>query len=155
MTKKYDSNIEITHLDGSTYKFSKASYTHICVTGIPDKMIINTEHCGEFEFYVDDLMKVKIDDTVVFNVSDEDSFPVYLTADVLKEVLEHVPDDAKVYYERIEDVYFEENGWKNEWLMDDEWFDRANPDSKGENWINAFGIFYNKEENALKITAHY
>ena len=34
-----------------------------------------------------------------------------LTVKELKKVLENVPDDVEVRYQRIEDVYFETHGW--------------------------------------------
>lgn len=87
----------------------------------------------------------------------------YLTVGELKEVIVDLPDDCKVYYERIQDLYFEKNGWKATPLASDAWYERAgfvNEDgSPCENepgeWIDAYEAFYNKKENALKITAHY
>ena len=86
----------------------------------------------------------------------------YLTVGNIKQLIAKLPDDTKIYYERIEDVYFKKHGWKATPLAADMWADRAFPDQvleeykdlKGE-WIETYEAFYNEEENALKITAHY
>jgi hypothetical protein len=86
---------------------------------------------------------------------------IVLTAGQLRAVLDSVPDDAKVYYERIEDEYFDSHGWVAVPLANDAWYERAgfeceedHPEFPGE-WIEVYEAFYNKEENALKITAHF
>jgi len=70
-----------------------------------------------------------------------------------------IPKDAKIYIERVEDIYFDKHGWKPIKLENDNWADRAFPDQSSENekgdWIEAYDIFYNAEENAVKITPHY
>ena len=82
----------------------------------------------------------------------------FLTVGDLRRILDDtdIKDDVKVYYERIEDEYFEEGGWENDILMEDSWYNIGtdhNPLS--DNWIRAFDVFYNEKENVLKITAHY
>lgn len=72
----------------------------------------------------------------------------YLTVGELKRILEYVPDDMPVYYQRIEDWYFDpktgswdtvELKWENE---------------KTES-IRAFGAYVDDENNAFLIHAHY
>jgi hypothetical protein len=70
----------------------------------------------------------------------------WLTVWQLRERLAKLPQDAKVYYERIEDSYFIDN-WKTKpmlWVNDDM-----------DEWIYAFQCRYNAKENAVCITAHY
>ena len=73
----------------------------------------------------------------------------YLTAGQLKKLLENVPDDARILYERIEDVYFKEHGWNNVVV------EKPNgiyPDEKDQ-YIPAFcAFFYNGN---VYVTAHY
>jgi len=77
----------------------------------------------------------------------------------LKKILENIPDNAEIVYERIEDEYFDEHGWEPIKLLTDPWFNRKfNVDSEDveeSDWIGAGDAFYNKEENKFKITAHY
>ena len=95
------------------------------------------------------------------NASQKNRTKEYLTVKDLKKLLSDpkIKDDAKIYYERIEDEYFEENGWQNDELLEDLWYnrgpERVEKNKLSDNWISAYEIFYNEEENTLKITAHY
>ncbi len=76
---------------------------------------------------------------------------MHLTVGQLRRTLADLPDDAVVYYERIEDSYFKAGtGWTTLTLPDEE-------DSGGldRNMIPAFTSFRRNDDNALYITAHY
>ena len=155
--KNYDTEIKITHLDGSKYNFSKADYGVVEEEGKLPKLKIETEHCGDFEFFKEDLMKVVIDGEVLINDEEDTAEAEYLTVGELKSYItkNNIPDNAKVYYRQIEDEYFTEGGWKNDTLMSDEWFERGVEENVDNGWIRAYQVFYNDIENTLKITAHY
>ena len=73
-----------------------------------------------------------------------------LTVGQLKRwIKEHkIPDDANVYYQRIEDVYFERHGWntiKRPW----------NGGETETEYIEAFGCYKFKDDSNLYINAHY
>jgi len=72
----------------------------------------------------------------------------YLTVGELKKIIKNIPDDARVLYERIEDVYFQEHGWdgvvvykKNDYI------------DQPDQYVQAFTAFLNDED--LCITAHF
>lgn len=73
-----------------------------------------------------------------------------MTVGDLKRLIKDFPDDAKVYYQRIEDVYFKKHGWNNttiERLDGDESY-------QGEYvWLQ--GFLFNRENNILYLSAHY
>lgn len=67
----------------------------------------------------------------------------------LKEILNNVPDDAIVSYQRIEDSYFDtpDNGWETrEVAWEKDW---------PTNVIDAFAAYYDKSTNTFVIHAHY
>jgi hypothetical protein len=78
-------------------------------------------------------------------------FDPNLTVGLLREAMKDLPDDAPVYYERIEDVYFEKHGWTTE--------PRPNPDGYNDcppsQFIRAFTPIRYKDDNGLYITAHF
>lgn len=81
-------------------------------------------------------------------------FDPNLTVGRLREAIKDLPDDAPVYYERIEDVYFEKHGWTTE--------PRPNPDGPGRDndfppsqFIRAFTTIRYRDCNGLYITAHF
>lgn len=74
----------------------------------------------------------------------------YMTADRLKAVLKKVPDDTPVYYQRIEDVYFEKHGW-NRSVINVQNDMGPSPDQ----YTQAFNVWYDSHHKALFITAHY
>jgi len=64
-----------------------------------------------------------------------------MTVRELKEKLENVPDDAVVYYQRIEDHYFD-CGWKT-------------TEIETSDYIKAFTAKYHEDSNAFVVNAHY
>ena len=86
---------------------------------------------------------------------------IYLTVKELKEIIRDLPDDTKVYQERIEDEYVLKRGWEPVILKDDSWIERRcrfeNPRFEGEEgeWFGVYEAFYNENEKALKLTPHY
>ena len=73
----------------------------------------------------------------------------YLTVGELKRwIKEHkIPDDAKVFYQRIGDVYFKKHGWET---IEKDW----DADIKSE-YILTFGPRKYKDDPNLYIDAHY
>jgi hypothetical protein len=65
-------------------------------------------------------------------------------------------DDAHVTYERIEDVYFEKNGWKPELTVPND-AAHIHPGIPEDQYVTAFCSFkYEKDgKQYLCITAHY
>jgi len=103
---------------------------------------------GLLDKWVPEDIKQKIIDD--FNSSievvvDEKSF--YMTAEDLKKALENVPDDTPVYYQRIEDIYFEKHGWKREWMSFDE-------DGTSE-YTRAFSAYLHPDTDRFVLNAHY
>jgi len=82
-------------------------------------------------------------------VKDDDEF--YLTVGDLRSAMKDLPDNAKVYYQRIEDVYFEKHGWKPDLLVPDDFM----PDERelDNQYVRAFAGF--KYDGRLCLTAHY
>lgn len=72
---------------------------------------------------------------------------LYLTVGQLKKALEGVPDDTKVYYQRIEDQYFDKYGWKPKLLT---W----EPGEKCE-YIQAWSAYKCDDSEEFVINAHY
>lgn len=74
----------------------------------------------------------------------------YLTVGRLREQLADLPDDMPVYYERIEDSYFERGGWDKTVLNvpDDHY-----PEDATSQYTRAFCGFRFGEN--FCITAHY
>ena len=77
------------------------------------------------------------------------AFDPNLTVGRLREAMKDLPDDAPVFYERIEDVYFEKHGWTTE--------PRPNeyPECPPSQFIRAFTSIRYKDDNGLYITAHF
>lgn len=71
----------------------------------------------------------------------------------VKRITEQVPDDAKIYIQRIEDIYFDKHGWEPILIPDVNYpaTDFCSPDQ----FIPAWGAIYNKEKNILLIYGHY
>lgn len=78
---------------------------------------------------------------------------MHLTVAQLKEILEDLPDDTKIIYERIPDVYFNERGW-----------DSISIHSKTPVWysseleeIECIPVIevYFSEDDHLVLSAHY
>lgn len=60
----------------------------------------------------------------------------------LKEKLENVPDETIVYYQRIEDKYFETGGWET-------------TEIDTSDYVKAFTAKYHEVSNAFVVNAHY
>ena len=71
----------------------------------------------------------------------------YLTVGELRNALEGLPDGMPVYYERIEDSYFDVNGWTTREML-------FEYDSTAE-YIRAFGSYHHKKEDVFVINANY
>ena len=69
----------------------------------------------------------------------------HLTLKDFKKALSEYPDNTKVYIERIEDFYFNENGWKTEHF---EWDDMQQTEG-----IRAYDFAF--QDGKLIILAHY
>jgi hypothetical protein len=84
-----------------------------------------------------------------------------LTIGRLKEFLEEhkdeLDDDGIVYYQRIEDFYFERNGWDHSVRVKYDYFGMdMNPlDMHEDQYIVAFSPVKYKNDRNLYITAHY
>jgi len=76
----------------------------------------------------------------------------YLTVGQLRRVLENLPDNTKVYYQRIEDAYFEKHGWTPDLLVPDD-SKHIYPDIPDNEYVRAFCAF--DFEGRLCLTAHY
>ena len=79
----------------------------------------------------------------------------YLTVGHLKRILKTLHDDVPVYYERIEDAYFD-NNWTPDLLVADDY----SPDIRelDSEYLRAFTAFKEKHDGkvvAVCITAHY
>lgn len=71
----------------------------------------------------------------------------YMTVKDLKKSLENVPDNYKVYYQRIEDVYFLKHGWKGKKMKFN--------DSFFSEYIEAFSAYPHKKNKCFVINGHY
>ena len=102
------------------------------------------ESFGEFT-HNEDLHKQIIDEDLIIG-------DYYLTVGQLKKDIEHLPDSAKVYYQRIEDSYFTpEGGWGNmsKFMPSSDY-----PDGKDE-YIRCWSRVAYKDDDNLYLTAHY
>ncbi|MFH1328461.1 MAG: hypothetical protein ABIH76_06440, partial [Candidatus Bathyarchaeota archaeon] len=70
----------------------------------------------------------------------------YLTAKELRDKLKDVPDDTPVYYQRIEDHYFDNNGWVYKTMK---WGDSES------DYIEAFSASLHPDENVFVVNGHY
>lgn len=70
-----------------------------------------------------------------------------VTVGQLKELIKDLPDDVILYNERIEDIYFEERGWKTTKIEEVHY-----PDSEGEFYpVNTLTY----KDGRLLISGHY
>jgi len=96
----------------------------------------------------------------------------YLTVGQLRKQLEGLPDDMPVYYQRIEDHFFDESNWKTESLLWErskaqEKYRKDYPDECWDvidgqlyfrdmsDYIRAFSSYKHYEEDYFVINAHY
>lgn len=77
-----------------------------------------------------------------------DKKDIYMTVKDLKKALMGVPDDYKVYYQRIEDIYFKQHGWKGKKMQ----FDFPRQYSE---YTRAFSAYPKRRQKAFVINAHY
>ncbi len=79
-----------------------------------------------------------------------------LTAGELKKRIENMPDDMPVYYQRIEDVYFEKHGWEKESkkLVFDCYGDQ-DPKDCMDDYVPAFSAYKHPDDDVFVINAHY
>lgn len=76
----------------------------------------------------------------------------YLTVGQLKKFLKDLPDDGKIYYQRIEDVYFEKHNWgQNSKFMGS----IENLGLSKEEYIKVWSPVKYPNDNNLYLTAHY
>lgn len=68
-----------------------------------------------------------------------------MTVAELRKVLDKLPDDAEVYYQRIEDVYFDHHGWDKTVVLD----------AEDDEYVGAYTAFKAADGSKLFITAHY
>ena len=81
-----------------------------------------------------------------------DTLSCHLTVGELKKSLENIPDDTPVYYQRIEDIYFEKHGWTNPKCYKELTFDYHGELSP---YIRAFSSYFHEERNVFVINSHY
>lgn len=82
----------------------------------------------------------------------EASLTEYMTLKQLREFVEatkDMPETAPVYYERIEDVYFERHGWAV--LPVPDMYNRDMPDQ----FIRAWGVSTDRDGKRVLIHGHY
>ena len=73
----------------------------------------------------------------------------------LKEVIKNLPDNMEIFYERIEDIYFDKHWWKASHLHNNS-IHPEYPHTKDEDkdqYINTFCAFV--DDWKLCITAHF
>jgi hypothetical protein len=78
-----------------------------------------------------------------------------MTVAELREIIESLPDDMPVGYQRIEDEYFEPKRWTTETVVWEAWPGR---EVEYTEWIGAFSAFVTtnlKGEKMLMVHAHY
>lgn len=73
----------------------------------------------------------------------------YMTVGDMRKAILGMPNSAKVYYQRIEDVYFDKHGWTPDKLTKDDRYADAS-----DEWLRAWCGFKAKDGD-LHITAHY
>ena len=84
------------------------------------------------------------------NADNKDMYEMFMTVKDLKKALENVPDDCLVVYQRIEDIYFEENGWLAK-AIELSWEENIN-----SLYIPAFSAYqHHKDKDIFVINAHY
>ena len=97
-------------------------------------------------------IKFECEDNIIsyfldINDSSHSSEDFHMTIKELKELIEDLPDDGIVFYERIEDKYFNERGWRE--------YTQSVDDDASRRFVKAFTGGYSKNKKHLLITAHY
>ncbi len=72
---------------------------------------------------------------------------IYMTVGDLRKALEGVSDDALVYYQRIEDLLFDEHGWAGDMM-------RFQDDGDSE-YLQAFSAYLHPDSGDFVLNAHY
>lgn len=78
-----------------------------------------------------------------------------LTVKDLRERIKDLPDEMLVGYQRVEDRYFSEHGWKSVRVVWEAWPGR---DVEHTEWVSAFSAFVtvdDKGDKLFMIHAHY
>jgi hypothetical protein len=73
-----------------------------------------------------------------------------LRVEDLKRWLKKLPDETRIYYQRIEDVYFEKHGWDSTVIKREKGDESYQGDYA---WLQ--GILFDKKKNILYLSAHY
>ena len=74
----------------------------------------------------------------------------YMTVGELRERISELPSDMPVYYQRIEDVYFEKHGWDKAALK--LYFEK--PDCKSD-YVKVFSAYKHPDKDVFVLNAHY
>lgn len=90
--------------------------------------------------------------TLKGNVPNNKYWSDYLTVGKLKKYIEEnkLPDDALILYQRIEDFYFNKNGWSKNSIKKSDPFWKGHPDE----YVVVWSYCRYKDKN-LYLTAHY
>lgn len=78
---------------------------------------------------------------------------MYMKAGDLKKALADVPDDVEIRYQRIEDAYFEKNGW-DKVSKKLPWGFEQHPDEYSE-YIQVFSAYLHPNDNVFVMNAHF
>ena len=76
-----------------------------------------------------------------------------LTAGELKKLLDRIPEDTPIYYERIEDVYFKKHHWEAKSLKSITFLEDLN--NEIGDFVEVLGCKYDEVEKSFKLTAHF
>lgn len=84
----------------------------------------------------------------MFEKKPEKMIPVMTVRELKRFIAEHrIPDDAEIYYQRIEDKYFDEHSWETK--------NKPSEDGFIDQFIGTFGATRYPNDMNLYITAHY
>jgi len=83
---------------------------------------------------------------------DKEKWSDYLKIGQLKKIIADMPDDAFVFMQRIEDVYFEKHGWEGLRRPNED-----NPeDSEGNEYVNVwYAMRFKDIDEHLYLTPHF
>ncbi len=73
-----------------------------------------------------------------------------LTVKDLRRWLKKLPDETRVYYQRIEDAYFEKHGWDNTSIKRE-----GGAGFCEEEYVWLQTIIFDEKKNILYLSAHY
>ena len=69
----------------------------------------------------------------------------------LKKEIENLPNNAKVYYQRIEDIYFTKHNWETKKMPNSNFA----PEEIDDEYIKCWCRVRYKDDKNLYLTAHY